>query len=418
MAQGERVNPDVLVWARKSAGLDLKEAAHQIGLTASESASGEAKLLELEGGKRLPSRVQLSNIAKTYRRPLLAFYMASPPKKGDRGNDFRFTSSDVTSRDNALLDALLRDVKARQEMLKSLLEDEEDVTAKSFVGSCSLSDNVSDVAMLIASALKLPSDGTGRGGGPDELFRRLRGRTEALGVFVLLVGDLGSHHSSPSEEVFRGFALADDKVPLIVINDHDARTARSFTLIHELTHIYLGQTGVSGSPDAVRNTTQNGRIEEFCNDVAGLVLLPESFALQRPASLSAGDDSSAVKFIEDTAKKWNVSEPLVAFRLRRLGWISARLHHELFSKYAERWQAQKASAEAANRNKEGGPSYYVVRQYRLGDALMDVVRRTLREDRLTHTKAAKILGVKPGTVESLVRHFEKTPASLAQGVTR
>jgi plasmid maintenance system antidote protein VapI len=68
--------------------------------------------------------------------------------------------------------------------------------------------------------------------------------------------------------------------------------------------------------------------------------------------------------------------------------------------------------------KEGGPSYYVVRQYRLGDALMDVVRRTIRENRLTHTKAAKILGVKPGTVESLIRHFEKTPASLTRGVAR
>ena len=418
MAQGERVNPAVLVWARESAGLDLREAAHQIGFTSSENASSEAKLLELERGRRLPSRVQLSNIARTYRRPLLAFYMTSPPTKGDRGNDFRFTASDVTSRDNALLDALLRDVKARQEMLKSLLEDEEDLTVKPFVGSCSLSDNVSEVALRIAEALNLPEDGTGRGGSPDELFRKLRSRTEALGVFVLLVGDLGSHHSALSEEVFRGFALADEKVPFIVINDHDARTARSFTLIHELTHIYLGQTGVSGSPDAVRNTTQKGRIEEFCNDVAGLVLLPIGFAPQRPASLSAGDDRSAVKFIEDTAKKWNVSEPLVAFRLRRLGWISARLHSELSSKYAERWQAQKASAKAANQMKEGGPSYYVVRQHRLGEALMDVVRRTLRENRLTHTKAAKILGVKPGTVESLVRHFEKTPASLPRGVAR
>ena len=260
MPQGERVNPAVLVWARESAGLDLKEAARQIGLTASESASSEGKLLELEGGRRLPSRTQLTSIAKTYRRPLLAFYMASPPPKGDRGNDFRFTAGTVTRRDNALLDALIRDVKARQEMLKSLIEDDEDVTAKSFVGSCSLTDDVGAVAERIASALQLPTDGTGRGGGADDLFRKLRSRTEVLGVFVLLVGDLGSHHSALSEEVFRGFALADDKVPFIVINDHDARTARSFTLIHELTHIYLGQTGVSGSPEAVRSTTQNGRI--------------------------------------------------------------------------------------------------------------------------------------------------------------
>jgi Zn-dependent peptidase ImmA (M78 family)/transcriptional regulator with XRE-family HTH domain len=418
MAQGERINPAILVWARESAGLDLKEAAHRIGLTPSENASSEGKLLELEGGRRLPSRTQLTNIAKTYRRPLLAFYMPSPPPKGDRGNDFRFTAGTVTDRDNALLDALLRDVRARQEMLKSLLEDEEETTTKPFVGSCSVTDDKSKVAERIASALELPADGTDRGGGPDDLFRKLRSRTEALGVFVLLVGDLGSYHSALSEEVFRGFALADDKVPFIVINDHDARTARSFTLIHELTHIYLGQTGVSGSPESVRSNTQTGKIEEFCNDVAGLVLLPASFARQRPTNLGQDDDLGAVKFIQDVAKKWSVSEPLVAFRLRRLGWISSRVYQDLCARYSQRWQAQKANEKAANQMKEGGPSYYVVRQYRLGDALMDVVRRTIRENRLTHTKAAKILGVKPGTVEQLIRHFEKGAASFPHGVAR
>lgn len=418
MVQGERVNPAVLVWARKSAGLDLKDAAHRIGLTASEGASSEGKLLELEGGKRLPSRAQLNRIAKTYRRPLVAFYMAAPPPKGDRGHDFRSTGNAVSSREDALLDALLRDVKARQEMLKSLLEDEDEAAVKSFVGSCSLSNDVGRVAERIGNALKLPADGSGRGGGPDELFKKLRSQAEALGVFVLLVGDLGSHHSALSEEVFRGFALADDRVPFIVINDHDARTARSFTLVHELAHIFLGQSGVSGTPESVKDSTQIGRIEQFCNDVAGLVLLPKIFAQQRPASLGNDDKAKTMQFIEETAKKWSVSEPLVAHRLRRLGWISAKLYQDLNIGFAERWQAQKANAKAANQMKDGGPNYYVIRQHRLGDALMDVVRRTVRENRLTHTKAAKILGVNPGSVEPLIRNFEKSAASLTFGAAR
>ena len=40
---------------------------------------------------------------------------------------------------------------------------------------------------------------------------------------------------------------------------------------------------------------------------------------------------------------------------------------------------------------EGGPSYYTVRQYKLGNASIDVVRRTLRDNALTHTKEAKVL---------------------------
>ena len=68
--------------------------------------------------------------------------------------------------------------------------------------------------------------------------------------------------------------------------------------------------------------------------------------------------------------------------------------------------------------KEGGPNYYVLKQNKLGDALIDVVRRTVRESRLTHTKAGKVLGVNPSSVEPLLRRYEKSPASLAREAVR
>jgi Zn-dependent peptidase ImmA (M78 family) len=83
----------------------------------------------------------------------------------------------------------------------------------------------------------------------------------------LLIGNLGSHHTTIDVTTFRGFALSDDVAPFIVINDQDAQAAWSFTLLHELTHLWLGQTGVSGA-------RAEQKIERFCNDVAGEVLLP------------------------------------------------------------------------------------------------------------------------------------------------
>src|SRR5260221_12153582 len=81
---------------------------------------------------------------------------------------------------------------------------------------------------------------------PELAFTLLRARAEAAGVFVLLIGNLGSHHTAIDAEAFRGFALADTIAPFIVINDQDHRSAWSFTLIHELAHLWLGTTGVSG----------------------------------------------------------------------------------------------------------------------------------------------------------------------------
>ncbi len=412
MPQREQINPAILVWARESAGLDVKDAAKRLALGESKNESSEQKLLDLERGVRLPTRTQLTKIAKTYRRPLLAFYMSAVPKKGFRGEDFRSTGTEVSPRDNALLDSLVRDVKARQEMVRDVLEDLDEGLPKEFVSSSSLAEGAETVMRRISRALHLPARRSDWGSTPDEFFRKLRAATEALGVFVLLVGDLGSYHSALGEEVFRGFALADAIAPFIVINEHDARTARSFTLIHELAHIYLGQSGVSGTPESVRENSEQGQVEQFCNEVAGLVLLPGSFATQRPPELIRGDQAAAERFVQDTARHWLVSEALVAFRLRRLGWISASLYRDLTSSYAARWTAYKASTKAANQLKEGGPGYYTLKQYRLGDSLIDVVRRTLRENRLTHTKAAKVLGVNPSSVEPLLRKYEKTPASL------
>lgn len=356
MRQEEHINPAILVWARESAGLNVEDAAKRLALGNTKSETSGQKLLDLEKRLRRPTRAQLSKIAKTYRRPLLAFYMAAPPKKASRGEDFRSTGVEVSERENALLDALLRDIKARQEMVRDILEDIDEANRKEFVASSSLTEGANIVAKRISDSLRIPERRTDWGKTPTEFFKQLRTATEALGVFVLLVGDLGSHHSVLSEDVFRGFALADSIAPFIVINDHDARTARSFTLLHELVHIYLGRSGVSGARESIRENTEEGRIKQFCNDVAGLVLLPESFAPHRPAALARGDEPSAAKYIEDVAKQWMVSEPLVAFRLRRLGWISVALFRDLSASYAARWTTFKENTKLANQEKEGGPS--------------------------------------------------------------
>lgn len=403
----EQINPAILVWARESAGLNLRDAARKLALGDSKDETGEDKLLGLERGVRFPTRNQLNKIAKAYRRPLITFYMADPPQRAHRGEDFRSTGREVSARENALLDALLRDLKTRQEMVRDLLEDLDEAVPKSFVGSAQISDEPNSLAERIVTLLDIPNLRTDWGNTADEFFKRLRTATENIGVFVLLSGDLGSHHSALSEEVFRGFAVADPIAPFIVINDHDARTARSFTLIHEVVHILVGQSGVSGDPQSVRADSANGRVEQYCNDVAGRVLLPLQFADRRPAELADGTLSAVSNFVERVAKRWLVSEPLVAFRLRRVGWISPNVYRELSSIYAKRWASVKERSRAANQLKEGGPDYYVVQQNRLGAALVDVVRRTLRENRVTHTKAARVLGVKPSSVEPLLRRYEK-----------
>ena len=397
----------MLVWTREGAGLEVGDAANRLGfIKSTEKESAAQRLVALENGERAPTRAQLLDFARVYRCPLLYFYMKRPPERGDRGEDFRQTAGAVSRRDSSLLDALLRDIRARQEMIKSLLEDEEGSQELAFVGSASIHNGPQNVATSIASALEFDHRGREeRRGDADALFKTLRERAESAGAFVLLVGDLGSYHTALSVEVFRGFAISDRVAPFVVINDQDARPARSFTLIHELAHIWLDRSGVSGVPTPDAPSSAEDHIEQFCNDVAGEFLLPAGALHAEPVELEPGDKESAADAIRVLAEAWSVSEPMVAYRLKRSGMIATAVYRELMSDYAARWRYQRQRQRERNREGDGGPSAYVIKRSKLGRALLEVVRRTLRDNVLTHTKAAKLLGVKPGAVEPLIRGF-------------
>jgi len=66
------------------------------------------------------------------------------------------------------------------------------------------------------------------------------------------------------------------------------------------------------------------------------------------------------------------------------------------------WLRAREEQRDRNRHRDGGPSFYLVKRHRLGDALVNLTRRVLADRVLTPSKAGKILGVKPSNVYTLV----------------
>ena len=196
--RAENINPSILKWARETAGLSLEEAALRLGFTARAKRASAARLEALERGETMPTRNQLLKIAATYRRPLTAFYRTAPPVPGNRGEDFRSTGRAIDNSE-PLLDALLRATRVRQDLVRSILEDDEDIESLSFVGSMPITEPIEDAAATIRVALHLDETRHARVASSAEQFATLRERVEALGVFVLLAGNLGSHHTNLDE---------------------------------------------------------------------------------------------------------------------------------------------------------------------------------------------------------------------------
>lgn len=388
------INPDILVWARETAGLSLRDGACALGLKDAHGRTGAERLAAMERGDAEPSRPLLLKMAQKYRRPLLMFYLDRVPRHGDRGHDFRTIAGAGTPVFDATLDALIRDIKARQGLVKSVLEDEES-PALPFIGSAAIEQGAESVASAIRTTLSLNIQTFRDQPTVDAAFKYLRGRIEAAGVFVLLIGNLGSHHSNISPEVFRGFAIADPIAPVIVINDQDVRVAWSFTALHEVAHLWLGLTGLSG--DSLET-----RIESFCNDVAGRILLPQD-EIQMLAGTGAEPLDAVIEQISLFAEERRLSRSMVVYCLLRARIISPSRWQALRDRFRQEWLESKARRRDKARADKGGPSYYVVRRNRLGAALLRLVDRSLNDGVLTYTKAGKVLGVKPGNVDSLLR---------------
>jgi Zn-dependent peptidase ImmA (M78 family)/transcriptional regulator with XRE-family HTH domain len=389
-----KVNPEILRWARESAGLSLEQAVQKLDISDARGVAATDRLAALEAGAVEPSRPMVVRMAKQYRRPLLAFYLPSPPRKGDRGQDFRTLPEDYSPSNEAILDALISDLLARQALVRAALEDEDESTPLAFIGSASLADGVTAVVTRLRAALNLSLSDFRAAGGPEEAFRLLRRSTEGLGVFVVLASNLGSHHTALSLETFRGFAVADPIAPFIVVNDQDSRAAWSFTLLHELAHLWLGYTGISGGGIPDRD------VEQFCNEVASEFLVPseELSTLLEPE----GTPATLEERISEFSAARNVSRSMVAYKLYRRGLISIDQWLRVSALFRRAWLEQRERRREATREESGGPSYYVVRRHRLGDALLFTTARLLAAGALTTTKAGRVLGVKPNNVQALM----------------
>ena len=80
-----QVNPEILSWARETAGLSPEDTVKKLGIKDAWGVAAIERLAALENGEVPPTRAMLSKMAKKYRRPLLTFYLAQPPRRGNWG---------------------------------------------------------------------------------------------------------------------------------------------------------------------------------------------------------------------------------------------------------------------------------------------------------------------------------------------
>lgn len=397
------VNPKILVWARETAGLTREEASQRLGIKGTRGRSAIERMKDLECAKEEPTWSMLSKMSKIYHLPSVIFYLSKIPPPGDRGEDFRTLPRKPDRKAQGLIDAAVRDMHARQGILRSALEDIEEAESLPFIGSAKAIQSgrrrdIERLADSIRKTLAFDRQWFRSRANAKEGFAYLRERAEEAGIFVILIANLGSWHSTLDVELFRGFVIADPIAPLVVINANDSPSAQSFTLVHELAHLWIGSSGISGG-----SVEGSEGIERFCNEVASEFLVSQSEMDGLEITTRTPFDEVKER-IDKFAKERKISRTMVALRLHRSDSIELRIYRKLADEFKRMFLESKKKERSVSG--KGGPSYYVLTKQRLGSNLIDLVDRMMDEESLTVTKAAIVLGVNALKVRRLIEESQ------------
>lgn len=273
-------NPHILVWAREYFRYSLEEAAEKAGIsgikgTKKQPAQTPAqRLKDWEQGIATPTISQLEILAhKAYRMPVLVFFLENPPQDKEHFEDYRTVGDSIYAKETPEFAAFKRKIIILQEMLRDIHTKLND-RKKSFVNSFSQIGQPKRLVNIIRNIIDLPFESQRAIKSPSALFTTIRELISGIGIYTIVDGDLGSYHSAIDPETFRGMSICDEYAPLIVINSNDKfAQAKLFTLIHEVSHIFLGVTSIS-NVNPFGNRTNLRDIERFCNAVAAEFLAP------------------------------------------------------------------------------------------------------------------------------------------------
>ncbi|MEL3922111.1 XRE family transcriptional regulator [Aeromonas enteropelogenes] len=373
------INTEMLIWARERSGFSVSEFAKKCGVP-------EERLQEWEMGKHPITFNQAMTFAEKAHIPFGYLFLQQPPVDELPIPDLRTVDGKGVGRPSAALVEIIKLMQLRQEWFRDHMR-QQLAEPNPILGRFSPNSDVQAIVKDMRGKLGVPEHPTR--GTWEHYYRDLVQRIEACGILVMRQGDLGHFTRPLSVDEFRGFAMVDSYAPLLFVNDADAPGARLFTLIHELCHIWIGQSGISDG--GVSNHRQE---ETLCNAVAAEFLVPASEFRQ----LWRHEYEDWQENLAELEAHFHVSTWVLARRAQTLGYISQEAYFEYVQKLRRDYKDRLKKA--------GGPDYYKVKSSQISHLFSRAVVSEALSGQLLLRDASHLLGgIKPGKIAQFAREL-------------
>lgn len=388
MADKAYITPNVLKWARESARMTEEIAAAKVSVTVE-------KLREWEDGTNQPTIRQAQTLAKSYKRPFALFFLPDIPRDFQPLQDFRKSGSKSLTTSSIFI---IREIQQKQAWISDVYSENQEEKL-SFVGRFNINDNPEKVAKDILNTLNI-NPAFYKSENP---IKEWIDAAESKGIFISRTSFIHSRLKLDSEEL-QGFAIADPHAPFVFVNSEDWNAPQLFTLVHELAHIWIAETGISNEvePD-LKGKDKFHPVELFCNEVAANALMPKEIVLNFEAKSFASS-----KDVFKIAKQLGVSSFALLVRALNLNIIQISEYRKLKvqadSDFAE-YLRKEAEKKAKQKEKSGGPNYFLLQLNRNSRLFTQTVLDAFRGGYIEPTLASNLLNVQ-------VNKFQKLESQL------
>ena len=383
------VKPEILAWARTSAGFTVEAAAKGLKVDV-------CTLSLWEDGAEAPSIPQLRALAGLYKRPLAVFYLQEVPRRFQVLGDLRRPRHGEDQGFSPALTQEIRSAQQRRVLAQELAADLGD-EARPFEFGLG-AEAAEEAGIAIRQFLGIAPEIIAKFGGDPSgrtALNTWRNAIEEAGVLVFQSSRISQAEAS-------GFALAYDETPVIVINRKDAPQRRLFSLLHEFAHVALRESGVSDLRIDRQQTTASVDIEMKCNAIAAAALMPlESVRRELQAAL-ADEGELSDGAVTRLARRFGVSRPALLLRLVRAGRATWTLYFEKDAQYKAEYER-----ELANRAPPPGMKRNIPQESMsiLGRPFIGLVLGNYHQRNITLSDVAGYLGVRIKHVEKIERQM-------------
>lgn len=371
------VNSSVLRWAMERAEMPVDVLAKKLAVKPEQVESW------LTGDDR-PTFGQAQKAAAALSVPFGYLYLQKPPAEDMTIPDLRTVGGERGHLD-VNLKTLLSDIEFKQDWFREFRQ-QHGYDPLPFIGRFTTSDRPSEIAEDMRVVL-LGEGGRPRTGSFETYLQTLMQKAEAVGIWVMRTGIVGNNTHRPlSVSKFRGLAIADDLVPLIMINGQDSKAAQIFTFAHEIAHLWLGESGVSNVQLGAADYGAHRTIERLCNKVAAEFLTPEQ------EFRAYWGDAGLVAQVDSLSSRFKVSRVVVARRAFDLGFIDQAEYGDFFAAEQRRW---------ADVNRDSGGDFFNTLPVRNGRQFTQSVINEAMRGSLLLRHAGSLLGIQPGKIRKM-----------------